>query len=233
MIFDEESLRQHIPHYLTTEDRRALVRELKAISQGGTGSYILSSHRDSFEDDMLQGDGWRGFQLFLFDTGIRRSVRGLVLSNSCDIDPDNKRDVPARVVFAPLVKFAQFEDILRASGIGNEKISEKLAAIRAQKTTNLFFLPSGGPLREDHIVRLDDIHSMPLSAHIDSADREKLFTLSNVGFYMLVFKLSVHFCRLHEKVNRREVRTVKSLSPKVAPQSSLHRNDNHDDDDQC
>lgn len=58
---------------------------------------------DTFTEEMLQGDGWRGFQLFMFDPGDRRSVRGLVLSNSCNVDPDNPRDVPARVVFAPLV----------------------------------------------------------------------------------------------------------------------------------
>jgi hypothetical protein len=67
----------------------------------------------------------------------------------------------------------------------------------------MFFLPAGGPMAEDHVIRLDDAHSMPVAAHIAAEHREKLFTLSNTGFYMLVLKLSVHFCRLHEKVNRK------------------------------
>ncbi len=44
-----------------------------------------------------------------------------------------------------------------------------------------------------------------IAAHIAAEDREQLFTLSNTGFYMLVLKLSVYFCRLHEKVNRKNL----------------------------
>ncbi|KPP86568.1 MAG: hypothetical protein HLUCCO07_07290 [Rhodobacteraceae bacterium HLUCCO07] len=203
MNFDVESLQKQIPYYLTAEDRQVLVNDLKAITRGGTADFFLSPYRDMFKKVMLQGDGWRGFQLFLFNTGDRRSVQGMVVSNSCDIDPDNQRDLPARVIFAPLVKLAAFEAVLRKSGIEPQQVDEKLAAIRAQKTTNMFFLPSGGPLAEDHVVRLDDVHSMPVVAHFAAEDREKLFTLSNTGFYMLILKLTVHFCRLQERVNRK------------------------------
>lgn len=202
MNLDIESLQRQIPYYLTSEDRQILINELKAISRGETADYFLSQTRDAFKNDMLQGDGWRGFQLFMFDTGKRRSVQGLVISNSCDVDPNNRRDLPARVIFAPLVKLATYEAILGKRNIKQRKIDEKLAAIRAQKTSSLFFLPSGGPLTDDHIVRLDDAHSMPVAAHSAAMDREKLFTLNNTGFYMLVLKLSIHFCRLQEKVNR-------------------------------
>lgn len=202
MNLDVESLQRQIPYYLTSKDRQVLVNELKAISRGGTADYFLGQTRDAFKSDMLQGDGWRGFQLFMFDTGKRRSVQGLVISNSCDVDPNNRRDLPARVIFAPLVKLATYEALLGKRNIKQRKIDEKLAAIRAQKTSNLFFLPSGGPLADDHIVRFDDAHSMPVAAHSAVTDREKLFTLSNTGFYMLVLKQSIHFCRLQEKVNR-------------------------------
>lgn len=208
MNFDVQSLQQQLPYYLTAEDRQALVDELKALSQGGAADYFLSPYQDTFKADILQGDGWRGFQLFKFDTGERRSVQGLVMSNSCDVDPGNQRDVPARVLFAPLVKLAAYERMLRASSIGKQKVDEKLASIRAQKTTNVFYLPAGGPLTEDHVVRFDDAHSMPVAAHVLAEDRDKLFTLSNTGFYMLVLKLSVHFCRLHERVNRKNTVAV-------------------------
>ncbi len=203
MKLDLESLQQQIPYYLTAEDRQVLVDELKAISKGGTANYFLTRYNDAFQADMLQGDGWRAFQLFKFDTGERRWVQGLVLSNSCDVEPGNARDVPARVIFAPLVRLADYENLLRSSKIDPQKVDQKLTEIRLQKTTNMFFLPAGGPLAEDHVVRLDDAHSMPVAAHLGTKERKKLFTLSNTGFYMLVLKLSVHFCRLHEKVNRK------------------------------
>lgn len=202
MNLDIESLQRQIPYYLTSEDRQILINELNAISRGETADYFLSQTRDAFKNDMLQGDGWRGFQLFMFDTGKRRSVQGLVISNSCDVDPNNRRDLPKRVIFAPLVKLATYEALLGKRNIKQRKIDEKLAAIRAQKTSSLFFLPSGGPLTDDHIVRLDEAHSMPVAAHSAAMDREKLFTLNNTGFYMLVLKLLIHFFRLQEKVNR-------------------------------
>lgn len=208
MTLDAESLQQQIPFYLTAEDQQVLVNELKAIAGGGAADYLLSDYRDSFGEVMLQGDGWRGFQMFLFDSGERRSVRGVVLSNSCDVDPANRRDVPARLVFAPLVKLSAYEALLFKSGIDATKVGDKIAAIRAQKTTNIFFLPASGPLAEDHVVRLDETHSMPVAAHKRCSESEKLFTLSNTGFYMLVFKLSVHFCRLQEMVNRKPTDAV-------------------------
>jgi hypothetical protein len=208
MNLDAETLIQQIPYYLTAEDQKVLLDELKAISCGGTAKYLLSTYQDSFKEMMLQGDGWRGFQLFLFETGERRSVRGVVLSNSCDVDPNNPREVPARVIFAPLVKLAVFKALLNTSGIGADRVADKIAAIKAQKTSNIFYLPADGVLEEDYVVRFDDAHNMPVAAHTVSSDREKLFTLSNTGFYMLVFKLSVHFCRFQEKVNRKPTETA-------------------------
>ena len=72
--------------------------------------------------------------------------------------------------------------------------------IRAQGVTSIFYLPADDLLEEEHVALLDDLHSMPLEAHGQAA--EKLFTLSMAGFYLFVFKLSVHFCRLHENVDR-------------------------------
>ncbi len=204
MTLDVESIQKQIPQYLSAADQEVLVRELKAISSGLTSSYLLRKSRDEFSDIMLQGDGWRGFQLFLFETGERRTVRGVVLSNSCDVDPNNPRDVPARVIFAPLVKLSAYEAKLRESSISKDRIDAKISDIRKQRTTNIFFIPAEPPIEDDYLVRFDETHSMPVSAHLASADREKLFTLSNTGFYMLVLKLSVHFCRLQEKVNRKD-----------------------------
>jgi len=202
MSIDPESLKQQIPYYLTAEDQKILVNELKAISAGEGASYFLSDYNNDFGSAMLQGDGWRGFKVCLLEKGELRSVRGLVLSNSCDVDLNNKRDLPSRVIFAPIVKLSIFEKILKDSGIDDGKITEKLSAIRSQRTTNIFYLPAGGPLKEDHLIRFDETHSMPLSLYNDSDEKEKLFTLSNTGFYMLILKLSVHFCRLQENINR-------------------------------
>lgn len=199
MSFDADDFKKHVPYYLTVDDQNALVSELKAFSTGKTPSYFLGDYDNAYKLDMLQGDGWQGFQLLLFESGERRSVRGMVLSNSCDIDPANKREVPSRVVFAPLVKLAAYKQLLDVSGIGPERVDAKIASIKSQKTTNIFYLPSESPLSEDYVVRLDELYSMPTSAH---NRQTKLFTLSMAGFYIFILKLSYHFCRLQENVNR-------------------------------
>ncbi len=64
MEFNVESLQRQIPYYLTAEDRQVLVKELHSISSGHSPDYILSAYNDHFRKSMLQGDGWKGFQIF-------------------------------------------------------------------------------------------------------------------------------------------------------------------------
>lgn len=201
MTFDAEQLKNQIPFYLTAEPaQKELVQNLDALNRGVTNGYYISAAREPDADSMLQGDGWRGFQLFSFEAGEKRSVRGIVLSNSCDISANNERVIAPKIVFAPLVALSAIESRLIDRGFAEDAISGRITAMKSQSVTNIFYLPAGGPLDQDHIALLDDLHSMPVSAHTGS---EKLFTLSMAGFYLFAFKLSVHFCRLHEKVDRR------------------------------
>ena len=202
MNFDTKNFEKHIPYYLTAQDKHVLLANLEAISQGGSAQYVLDEYYDDFRKEMLQGDGWKKCQLYNFDNKKIHSVFGIVLSNSCDIDESNARDYPIRVTFSPLVKLRNFEKVMKDNGIDERKLQEKLDAIKNQKVTNVFFIPANGPLKDDYIVKLDDIHSVSLQYLKDCEKIEKNFTLSNTGFYMLLFKLSIHFCRIQENINR-------------------------------
>lgn len=200
MSFNAEDIKRQIPYYLAESDQKALVSELNAFNSGQQPDFFLSSYNDNFENVLLQGDCWTGFELLLFSSGVRKTVRGVVLSNSCDISSENPRDIPTRIVFSPLVKLSKYRELLDRSGLNQEKVNSKIESIKQQKTSNLFYLPAGGPLDEDSLVRLDDLYSMPSAAHRSC---EKIFTLSRTGFYLFVLKLSVHFCRLQENVERK------------------------------
>lgn len=201
MTFDVDTLRQQIPFYLTADPKqKELIKGLKALSEGANEGYFLATEEDPHANDMLQGDGWRGFQVFSFASGHRNMARGIVLSNSCDVSPENERVLPPKVTFAPVVKLSSIKVRFEERGLRHEQIEPRLQAIRSQAITSMFYLPADGPLDEEHVALLDDLHSMPIEAHREAA--EKLFTLSMVGFYLFIFKLSVHFCRLHENVDR-------------------------------
>ena len=137
-----------------------------------------------------------------FEDGDRKFVKGVLLSNSCDINPNIKRELPSKVTFVPVIRLSRYAELLANSGIGNEKIKNKIVAIKEQKVSTLFYLPQGAKLEEDYVALLDDVHTLPFVAFQAEKDQRKLFTLSQVGFYLFLLKLSVHFCRFHENVDR-------------------------------
>jgi hypothetical protein len=201
MTFDADALRRQIPYYLTAApEQKILVKELKALTEGADRGYFIPAGYDGFTNEMLQGDGWRGFQIFSFKSGNVNPSRGIVLSNSCDVSPENARVLPPNVTFAPIAKLSKIVERFRDHGLDKEKVASRLMEIKAQRVTNIFYLPADGLLEEDHVALLDDLHSMPVEVH--RKDAQKLFTLSMAGFYLFVFKLSVHFCRLHEDLDR-------------------------------
>jgi hypothetical protein len=200
MSFDPETFKQSIPYYLTADPaQKKLLDELAALTSGVQKGYYLSAKHDPFGVEMLQGDVWPGLKIFSFDSGDRREIKGIVLSNSCDISAENQRIIPPKITFAPIIKLSSLERRFSDSGLKPDKIAPRMQSIRSQSVSNMFFLPADGPLDDEYVALLSDIHSMPVKAHRDVG---KIFTLSMAGFYLFVFKLSVHFCRLQENVDR-------------------------------
>ena len=198
MEFGIETLQDQIPAYLTQEQKDGLVRALDDFNRSGHVDYFL----DRYHTELLQGDGWTALDVIRFDDGQRKGVRGIVLSNSCDVDDGNDRAIPPRLIFAPLVPLDGYVGLLKASKVTAQALEQKLKAIREQRITSIFYLPAGGGLESEHIAVLDDLHTVPLPHFKANENRQKLFTLGMTGFYIFLFKLSVHFCRFHENVAR-------------------------------
>jgi hypothetical protein len=149
-----EQIQDNIPKYLTSEQQAELVAQLNKFETKNYYSIL-------FQQEMLQGDGWTSIEVVKFENGQRDKIKGILLSNSCDIDPSNRRDFPPRIVFAPLVKMTSYIDALRKkSNIKSEQIDLKVDAIRKQHVTSLFFLPKGAALDDDYIAVLDDLHTV-------------------------------------------------------------------------
>jgi hypothetical protein len=198
MAISEQAIRDYLPYYLTEEAKVGIVRELNKFQVGQMQYYLLNR----YEEEMLQGDGWTRLHLRNFHTGDKILINGVVLSNTCDVDPSNKRDLPVNIVFAPLVLLEAYVRRLITAGVSETSIDDKIAAMRRQEVTNVFYMPAGGGIDKEHIVMLDDIHSMPAYVYEEETSRSKIFTLSQAGFYLFILKLSMHFCRFHENLLR-------------------------------
>jgi hypothetical protein len=194
-----DTLRQFLPYYLTGEQQNRLAKELSDFDSNKP-FYILNT--TLYQDELLQGDGWTKLMVANLETGDRKSIQGLLLSNSCDISPENKRDLPTSVTFAPIVEVDQLKSWLAASQLEPNKIDNKLRDIRDQNVSSIFYLPPGGPFTKEHVALLGQVHSMPIKMFQAALGRTKLFTLDTLGFYVFIVKLSIHFCRLREHVNR-------------------------------
>lgn len=195
MEISVESIGTQIPYYLTQKSKENLVQALKSFPN------FFDYYIDLYPTDILQGDGWSKLEVIRFEDGDRKEIKGIILSNSCDISVENKRDLPPKISFAPIIKLSKYAEMLVSKGFLQQKIDSRLQSIRVQQTSNMFFLPKGGKLEEDYVALLDDVHTMPFKV-FEPKTREKQFTLSQVGFYLFLLKLSVHFCRFHEEIER-------------------------------
>jgi hypothetical protein len=191
-----DNIAQHVPRYLTPAQQSDLVEQLRDFHQRQLYSAL-------YPTEILQGDCWTDFQLFESASGRPEAAAGIIFSNSCDIDATNNRSLPPKLVFAPLIRLDLYEAKLREAGtLKAEQIDSTLKSIRKKEITSLFYLPKGGDLPSEAIAILDDVHSMPLGSFTESESRRKLVTLNQLGFYLFVLKLSIHFCRFFEGISR-------------------------------
>ena len=125
-----------------------------------------------------------------------------IVSNSCDIAAANNPDPNQRVAFAPLLDLALYREFLIEAGKKPNDVDDYLAKIRRQEIYRIFYLPAMHGHFGESIVALDALHSMPLRA-VSDRKLERVFTLSMYGWYVLLVKLSIHFTRMGENIDRR------------------------------
>ncbi|HEA50960.1 hypothetical protein LCGC14_0617100 [marine sediment metagenome] len=197
MTFSPEDLATQLPLHLFKDRADGFLKELKSFLEGKTVPLFCETD----EKQWIQGDGARSLPIVDIRSMQRESVTGIILSNTCDISPGNPRDLPAKLTFAPIIALSVFESFLAKAGVNSAKIISKFNDIRAQRVTNLMYLPEGFGVAEDSIALLDDLHSIPIEL-VPSVGEKRVFSLSQIGHYLFLFKLSFHFCRVHEGLVR-------------------------------
>ena len=193
-----ETLTHHLPRYLSETCRQGIKKAIDEFP------LIKFWYLNAYPDDVLQGDCWAGLTALNFEDGSRKRIRGVILSNSCSVDPANEDRLPAQVVFAPLLRISTLKAFLIRHGQSADQTASLIEAIRKQEVDNFFYFPEGTQIGPEGVAWFDQVHTMPLGTFLGEADRKKLATLTDASFYLFAFKLSIYFCRLHENVDRSE-----------------------------
>lgn len=192
-----ERVRLTLPPYLGAETKKELLAQLLEYPENRNYYGTIPG-----ETEPVQGDAWRGFMVLDFHTAEREVVLGLVVSNSCDIAAENSPEPDQCLLFAPLLNLDQYIGFLQEAGKTQQQIDETLSDIRKQEIHRLFYLPAVPGVQGESLVRLDDMHAQPLSS-IKPDAIQRVFTLNQYGWYVLLIKLSIHFTRMAEDLERK------------------------------
>lgn len=196
-IFDD--VRLYLPKYFSTSDQNRLLSELSSFPNNLDKRFYTNALKD--QHILFQGDGFCDVVMPDINRKEFRTVKGLLISNTCDSSTGNARLYKPFLTFAPIMDLKKYEAGL-LERYENERVISHINSVRQQGVSAYFYLPPDG-VREEYFVRLDCSFSMPLTKDLEvELIRNKFFTLSDYGFYMLLFKLSVHFARVQEAVTR-------------------------------
>ncbi|MCX8481216.1 MAG: hypothetical protein ORN58_04775 [Sediminibacterium sp.] len=198
MNFDDFKL--YLPKYLSSESDKELFNCLKDFPCN-IDKRLYSSKLFN-EEILYQGDGIKDLLVINLPDNKIDMKNCMLLSNTCDIDLINKRFFPSQIIYAPIFNLNKYNEILSKSSKTQQQINEHILAIKKQSVTQIFYLPKNGSIDES-IVFLDRINNIcNTSISRKKIIEQRLFTLSNYGLYLFLFKLSIHFTRIQEKIDR-------------------------------
>jgi len=198
-----DDLKIYLPKYLSEESEKQLFDSLKDFPSN-IDQRLYTEYLEN-EPIIFQGDGLQNLLAVNLPSTETKVVSGMVISNTCDIDPENKRNFPSQIIYAPIIDFKKYSDSLR-SKLPNEKVEGHLEAIRKQYVTQIFYLPPISDKLKESLVFLDRLHNIGNDYYNRSElGSSRIFTLSDYGNYLFLFKLSLHFTRIQDKVERKSM----------------------------
>lgn len=193
----------YLPKFLSSESERELFKGLKDFPINFEKRFYASSLKNS--KYVYQGDGIKDLLVVNIPNNEMKPAPCLILSNTCDIDPENIRNFPSQVVYAPIFNLKKYQETIYGnSKKSHEQIAAHISSIKKQEVTQIFYLPKLEGILEESIVFLDRVNNSPNEMiDRDHLSSKRLFTLSNLGEYLFILKLSIHFSRIQDKVDRK------------------------------
>lgn len=202
------------PSYLTIEDKSRLSEWLKQFknhsdqtwnsSKIDYTNFISTNPDQSFlQSDLIKEIRYANLievegQL----TFEKTYTNAIILSNSCDINPENDRNWNVKeCVLAPVIKLSEYQNNLIENDYSD--YARIIEEIKQQKITNLFYIPD---LNSDgYIAKLDKsfwFSAEELNSYTEDISENRILSLTLFGYYLFLVKLSYHFCRFPSEKDR-------------------------------
>jgi hypothetical protein len=210
--FGDDHFEKILPSYLTSSAKDRLKEGLSQFFSDAQGKdityegfYSDDTHAYFKQSDLIaevRSPQWNSatgeFERIYSDS--------MLLSNTCDVNPDNPRITNTKQsIFAPIVNFREYLHDLRKNGVSETQINSFEIEVKRQRITNIFYLPPFKKDGPDYITLLDQpfwLSSAHLNSRLVHISEDKIKSLADFGFYLFIFKLSYHFCRLPEEADR-------------------------------
>ncbi|MBW2331485.1 MAG: hypothetical protein JRF30_11360 [Deltaproteobacteria bacterium] len=196
-----ELVEKQLPQYLRYDAKKKLFQELRGFPDN-IDSRLYTIRLKKYEPYLLQGDGIKEVLYVELPAIRQKDVDIMILSNSCDINPENPKFLPVNVTYAPIVNLEKYHTMLVDTGVEPKRAEGHVQDVKAQRISNLFYLPKA-PSLDESVVFLDRVNSCDIQYFVKKGlDQCRLFTLSDYGFYLFLYKLSIHFTRIYERIER-------------------------------
>lgn len=197
MPFTLERARALFPESLSSDSIEAALDELARITEGH--GFITGNH----PEPRLQGDIVERVPYLVRNSNGYEVVlaRVMLLSNSCDMANASSRIVSPRVTVAPAMRISRWRAMLDSLGASTQAIDSMVREAARQATSAILYVRADGVLEEDLVVLLDQAQSLAVE-DINTSSNTRLGVLTDRGHWAMLLKLSTHFCRLREGVDR-------------------------------
>lgn len=194
-----EEVSKYLPKYLSPESTEELFNELAQFPDNINARLYTSQLID--KNNLFQGDGICCLPHISLPDSTVYEAPAMIVSNTCDNEP-HIRFIPISIQYTPILKLRKTVKLMRDNGIDEEKIEEFISLIKKQRISQIFYLPVGSGVAEESLIFFDKIASCENNIEKDDIPDMRLFSLSNFGIYLFILKLSIHFTRIQEKVDR-------------------------------
>jgi len=199
---NKNDLEIFLPKYLSPDTKKKLLKDLDMFPEN-IDKRIYGFNNNT--NDIFQGDVLDNLLIVSLPDNKTIKHKSMIISNTCDINQSNISMSKSNISYAPLINLEKYtKGLLKKGFFSKASIESHLQDIKKQRITNIFYLPRSGSLKTDSIIMFDTICFCNNSFFSNyNVKKMKIFSLSQYGYYLLLFKLSIHFTRFNENIDRK------------------------------